>query len=137
MKLHQIAFAVATMAAGIAHAAPVTPDLVVRLAVEGLPGAGGGPYQAAIDLCAYGDGQTTTKKLSNVEAGVGAIYCSAGVKSASGLDPYTKVLVTWNTKEQIRFAPDILLRKYRVTSLDVQNLDDTCGTHLPYLSCLR
>lgn len=124
MKLNQIAFAVAAMAAGIAHAAPVTPDLVVKL--DGATAVAQSVTDVASFLCSS---PATTKLMSNSTAKVNAVYCAGGVKAASGLPTTTKVLVMKNNKDgSLETFDRALSRKAKTTLLKVAGLDDTCGT---------
>lgn len=127
MKLNQIAFAVAAMATGIAHAAPVTPDLVIKL--DGATAVAQSVTDVAAYLCKDGPGAATTKLMSNTTAKVSAVYCSAGVKADSGLPLATKVLVMKNNKDgSLETFDRALSRKAKTTLLKVAGLDDACGT---------
>lgn len=127
MKLNQIAFAAAAMAAGMAQAAPVTPDLVIKL--DGATAVAQSVTDVAAFLCKDGPTGPTTKYMSNASAKVSAVYCSAGVKADSGLATATKVLVMKNNKDgSLETFDRALSRKAKTTLLKVAGLDDTCGT---------
>ncbi|MHB1077284.1 type 2 periplasmic-binding domain-containing protein [Thiobacillus sp.] len=127
LKLNQIAFAVATLAAGAAHAAAVTPDLVIKL--DGATAVAQSVTDVASYLCKDGAGAATTKLMSNSSAKVSAVYCSAGVKAESGLPLATKVLVMKNNKDgSLETFDRALSRKAKTTLLKVAGLDDACGT---------
>ena len=124
MKLHQIAFAAAALAAGFSHAAPVTPDLVIKL--DGATAVKQSVTDVASYLCADA---ASTKLMSNASAKVDAVYCSAGVKAATGLPTSTKVLVMKNNKDgSLEAFERALSRKSQTTLLKLAGLDDTCGT---------
>ncbi len=127
MKLNQIAVAVAALAAGVAHAAPVTPDLVIKL--DGATAVAQSVVDVASFLCKDGAGAATTKLMSNSADKVSAVYCSAGVKAESGLPLATKVLVMKNNKDgSLETFDRALSRKAQTKLLKVAGLDDTCGT---------
>lgn len=127
MKLHQITVAVAALAAGVVNAAPVTPDLVVKL--DGATAVAQSVVDVASYLCKDGAGAASTKLMSNASAKVSAVYCSAGVKADSGLPLATKVLVMKNNKDgSLETFDRALSRKAKTTLLKVAGLDDTCGT---------
>jgi hypothetical protein len=127
MKLNQIAVAVAALAAGVVNAAPVTPDLVIKL--DGATAVAQSVVDVASFLCKDGAGAATTKLMSNSADKVSAVYCSAGVKAESGLPLATKVLVMKNNKDgSLETFDRALSRKAQTKLLKVAGLDDTCGT---------
>lgn len=126
MKLHQIALAVATLAAGAAQAAAIAPNLVVYL--DGATAT----KQSVIDVASYmcKDGATgaTTKLLSNSADKIDGVYCSAGVKSDTGLATSTKVFLVKNNKDGSLETFERALMHHAQTKTLQSNIDDTCGT---------
>lgn len=126
MKLKQIALAVATLAAGAAQAAAIAPNLVVYL--DGATATKQSVIDVASYLCKDGATGATTKLLSNSADKIDGVYCSAGVKSDSGLATSTKVFLVKNNKDGSLETFDRALMRHAQTKTLQSTIDDACGT---------
>lgn len=127
MKLHQIAFAVAALAAGSASAAALNPNLIVYL--DGATAVKKSVGDVAKYMCAghTGDVYSDGGKIQGV-------FCSAGMDPASGLPTNLKVFMTKNDSDgSLETFDRALMRNAQTKVLDDTNCNTAtkiCGTKL-------